>query len=358
MEQKSNIKTVVRTLLRLCLMCVLSSAASCADKPAAEPGGSENRSGGEIGFGVGKNISRGTPVNGLAALADIGVYGYYTGYERWEWSHKNTPSELTTAGYFCNVQLRQSNGWKYSPLKYWPVDPRRKLSFFAYSPYSTGQGGVVPYPLKEADAGAPYVDFTVVPEIKNQKDLLWDAAIDRDIQNRTVAFEMKHALTAVNFTAALADQSEVDEGYTVAVKKITVTPLYATGKLDLTYGTWTIDTSSPAAAEFAVEGADLTGYVFGDDTASHPLLSKDTGVMMFIPQDVSGVYATFMLEFDNGNGDITNAPIAFDLGQLDMAWEAGKSINYELKIKGKFINIHTTIQPWPISEPSSGEVNP
>lgn len=361
MKQNNNTKLpeAGRKTLLIMLSCSFLAAAACADKAVELRDGGSGQGDAAIGFVVDRNITRGAPVTGLAGLADIGVYGYYTGYERWEWSWKNAPGELSTEGYFCNERLEQAAGWTYSPLRYWPVDPRRKLSFFAYSPYSAGgSAAILPSPADSSVKGVPAITYTVPADIKEQSDLMWDAAIDRDADHRDVDFRMKHALTAMTFTAALANQDEVDENYTVTVDKISVSPVHASGTLDLTYGTWRFGTDNPAGDEFIIEGSGLSGYVLGADVDSHNLLSPDAGALMLIPQDVSGVYLTFTLRFDNGSGDITTAPVTYNLGQIGMPWEAGNSINYELKIRAKFITIQTTMQPWPANKQSTGEVLP
>ncbi|MBF6627574.1 MAG: fimbrillin family protein, partial [Proteiniphilum sp.] len=101
----------------------------------------------------------------------FGVLAYYTnGYN---WSNASPPN------FMYNQKVNwNSTKWEYSPVKYWPIVPDDKVSFFAYAPYDdqmpatltdnhgiTLSGNTLP--------GAPYIDFNVNTDvIADQVDLV------------------------------------------------------------------------------------------------------------------------------------------------------------------------------------------
>ncbi|HJD76868.1 MAG TPA: fimbrillin family protein, partial [Bacteroides reticulotermitis] len=114
-----------------------------------------------IGFGFTSQATRGTSTE-TADLKKIGVFGY---------SHTNAWSTGNTAGnspdYFLNKAVIKKNGtWEYDGvIKYWPSD--RKVSFFAYAPYSDVEGTFDEvYPDRETDvASSPYIKYLVPTDV-------------------------------------------------------------------------------------------------------------------------------------------------------------------------------------------------
>jgi hypothetical protein len=344
-------KTTILLTTALCLI-----AGGCSNEKILEvPDGTGILSESPVGFTISApDFSRAMTVD-MSNLTDIGVYGYHTDTERWGWASENTPSSLMP-NYFCNTQLNKSDGWIYSPLRYWPLDPIYKLSFFAYSPYvATVDGGgaqinlsgaaLEPYPSLDSQTGVPTLRYAVPEDIEDQVDLLWATRQDMTMADTPVSFDMKHALVKLSFTAQFADIAELTKGYSVALKKITIEGVHGGGTLDLGTGVWNLPSSQPAD-EFTMEGTALSGEVVATGNMNVcNWLSASEGSLMMIPQDLTDATLTYDLEFDNGQGVKTNMPLVFRLADME-PWVAGKAIDYRLMIRAGFITIKTSLYPW------------
>lgn len=347
----------------------LLSAQSCTD-PVDSPNKPDvpKQSTTAISFRSGTEGSRALPTD-MANLQSIGLYGYYTGIERWYWASANVPD--LKADYFCNVELKKSASWTYSPLRFWPIDPAKKLSFFAYSPYQATTDGsgnqlnlsaaaIVPYPAIDSQTGTPAIAYSVDEQITLQKDLLWAAQHDRTIESPSpVAFEMQHALSSLTFSMSFATQDEADKGYSVDLVKIVVSGVYGSGNLDLGYGSWSFDSSHTKDAQYVIEGANLgQTHIDTGDTDTKVCLSAAAGSLMLIPQSLKGVYVTFYLTFTDPYVPTTTSPVSFALGDYADNWEAGKAYNYEVLVRSEFITIHTSATAWSTGSAGTGTFEP
>ena len=138
----------------------------------------------------------------------FGVFAYY---------HDNSTyaSGTSTPNFMYNEHIHWTDGWTYSPLKYWPnetdndsqTDPATipedridKVSFFAYAPYvSTGTGGTLNnshtsyydskdfwdtsepqtygiMAIQKAVANDPIVEWKYSSDVDKNVDLLWGVA--------------------------------------------------------------------------------------------------------------------------------------------------------------------------------------
>lgn len=344
-------KTIILWAAALCLI-----AGGCSyEKAVGLPDGGDTQSASAVGFRVSEDgFSRAQTVD-YSKLTGIGVYGYHTGTERWSWASANTPAALEP-NYFCNTPLNKSEGWSYSPLKYWPVDPIYKLSFFAYAPYVATRDGdnpidlsgamLEPYPATDDQSGVPTLRYTVPEDIESQIDLLWAARHDMTGADAPVTFDMKHALTKIHFTAQFANLEESTKGYSVSVKKITIAGVHGGGTLDLGSGAWSFPGGTPDAS-YVIEGTQLgsgqdvtTGYFDVKNWLSLPV-----GSLMLIPQDLADATLTYDLLFDNGQGDKFDISMPFRLADME-PWAGGKAIDYRLMITAEFIRIRTALVRW------------
>lgn len=206
-----------------------------------------------------------TPATGQVALANFGVFGYYTNAEFYD--------QTFTPNFMYNQQVTYSSGWTYAPVKYWPnefgsnsaSDDIDRVSFFAYAPYVTvepttgkvkaptspteGDNGDNTYGIvamkKNTATGDPMVKYITTFYTDKQVDLLWgtvptgqawnlketNAALSPvltagkpwlDIQhpNETsvndasrVKFDFKHALAALNVTVDLKVNKNTVNGF-------------------------------------------------------------------------------------------------------------------------------------------------
>ena len=121
--------------------------------------------------------------------ADFGVIGYTHSYDDW------TAAEPQSKP---NVFYKQKVTWyeskhEYTPMQQW--QGKQLYAFFAYCPFELT---VSPKDLE----GNPYVDFEFKRnDLANQVDVMTGQVIDADYKTRSVAFDMKHRLTALDVVA-------------------------------------------------------------------------------------------------------------------------------------------------------------
>ena len=151
--------------------------------------------------------------------------------------------------------------WNYTPSKYWPLDPREKLTFRAYAPYSN-------YQLTDGTTGLPLLPVVVDADDyhnNTQPDPLWgtskhdgtvdgdDAELNNEVYGRLynnytypmsgtllaaderdgcIDWYFHHGMAKLIFWGMLSEDSNesVDE---VTITGITLTPLYNQGLLDI-----------------------------------------------------------------------------------------------------------------------------
>ena len=314
----------------------------------------------EIRFGISNAKSRAliTDLTNLESQ-EIGVYGYYTATERWRWSAHNVAPNLS-ANYFFNKKLEYNttkSEWGYGTPKYWPPDTINKISFFAYSPYVDvpSTDPLRPYPHTKTDAGSPYLFYEVPTDVTDQVDLIWDSKIDMSHAHAPVVFDMKHALTRISFTAAIA-ASEYGKTYQATITEISLSGVHGTGDLDLFDGTWIPYTIPPALkADYllSIAGADLIGYDFktfaiSTDYIPRPLIDNDH-YLMLIPQDITDdavLNFTLDIVFPLVSPTPVTTAMAVPLRPIINKWEAGQAIVFNLSIKGEFIAVTTSLTPW------------
>ena len=302
-------------------------------------------------------------------LNKIGVFGYYTGMERWEWSAANIPGNLKP-DYFLNEPVTKNGSlWSYDAdfPRYWPADTRNKVSFFAYAPYDgTGPEDisfVELYPAVIAETGVPMLAYAVPVDVFDQVDLLWGACLDRDKNDNggTVIFDMNHALTKISFSAHMSSDL-LGSDNTIEITEITISGVYNDGVLNLTNGQWTLE---PTTGNFTLGGSHLENTLFdskfiGDpmdgnvrnDYKSRPVIKDDCYLMMLPQQMTNNSILSITL-------DITTVSIAavtrtetlsFNFPLLDASiksvWEPGKSIEYNFTLKHGIVDFDINVLPW------------
>jgi hypothetical protein len=174
-------------------------AAACVKEQNKDEFGSD-----AIGFSpVADATKANVSIDDDAALqADgFGVYAYYTGTNNFV-----SPNDATTTlgTMLSNDHVSYSSGWIYTPTQYWPENGR-KVSFFAYAPWTLWNGAVTP----NATTGMPEIPYTASTDLGNQKDLLWGVGEDGyPLKNMTkptdmtAHFHFRHALCRLHFNIA------------------------------------------------------------------------------------------------------------------------------------------------------------
>lgn len=347
------------------------------DQPQPKPDPSGN--GPQIHFGLTAGVvdetlsdTRATVVS-LDDIDQVGLYGYYTADERWEWSADNTPSTLKP-NYFSNEILHKeveadTYTWHHAGLpRFWPPDPRYKVSFFAYSPYiqtATGNtpidltgNDIIPAPATSAQTGLPVLTYTVPANIGAHFDLMRGASIDMTwqgedgiggtIDDGKALITMEHALTQVTFTLQYANPED-DANYWFRLDGIDLSGIYNKGTLRLDDGTWSFD---PAAERktLSIAAGNLSpeSQTIDDGETVYPLLAPAVGSLMLIPQSLSNANLTLMVHITDTNPlkSPIDVPISFALIDTGVEWVPGRSIDYRILIEAGFISIHTTITRW------------
>ena len=297
-----------------------------------------------IGFGFTSQATRGTSTE-TADLKKIGVFGY---------SHTNAWSTGNTAGnspdYFLNKAVIKKNGtWEYDGvIKYWPSD--RKVSFFAYAPYSDVEGTFDEvYPDRETDvASSPYIKYLLPTDVTKQIDLLYANKLDMTYATSNagkVPFTMKHALTKIGFTAK-RDAADANSWLTVKVTAIEYKYISGTGTLNLEDGIW--DVTFPASGDngrfptFTLTpdkdgGLNPNTVEIKNTQTSTVQLNTNDGYFLFIPQQLSGRGTGIENTILNIYYDLVETTSGKIISEQEVKkyelkgfYEAGKSIVYNM----------------------------
>ncbi len=141
-----------------------------------------------------------------------------------------TTGPTAAPNFMWNQEVTYSDGWKYSPLKYWPTMTDDRLSFFAYAPYAAtaGDHGIT-VAAKDATSAWSTLLFEVNNDVAKQIDFVADVAIDEK-HNQTgndasarnaVNFNLKHELSRLGFTVKLDESiTSKDNESAVVIKSV------------------------------------------------------------------------------------------------------------------------------------------
>lgn len=294
----------------------------------------------EFGTYLGRDAQTKASDMDLDALkaAGFGVFAYYTG---------TTDYNSTTAPNFMyNQKVNWNNtNWEYSPVKYWPNNTSDKITFMAYSPYLDNSVSTSKVTSVSANnvSNNPYIQFTVVDDPTNHKDLIY-AKVDNKSKTNTYAeditFNFNHALSRIGFKCiGMYDEinedingnyddythTSTDANTSVTVQKIVLKGKFnTTGQLDLYSGDWTkIGSNENTEVTYTISN-DPNDDDNTDDselnnisTSSSELsgqLNKDTEFIMIVPS-----YST---EEDDNIKDIT-IQVIYTITTTDGAIDGG-----------------------------------
>ena len=255
--------------------------------------------------------TRGTPVEDVSQLDDIGTFGYHTGQSSW--------TEASLPNRMYNRRLyRDGSAWKYegTPVG-WDGDAiSDKFTFYAYAPYATADNGIV---VNDTSAGGiPSLTYTVPTDVTKQPDLM--VAVPRvDIVKPAsgyVSLDMRHALTTVGFQVA-------GNGERITGLSISGVSMAGTLKLNDSDIEWS-DLAPATESDFSAsinfdEGED---YFTATPTMSTDLM-KGNGYLMMIPQ-IFDEDAMLTISYADGTS------IEIDINPH--VWLPGKKVIYEVTI--------------------------
>ena len=327
--------------------CALISTVSCIKSDIIDSTYGEEL----IGFEthIGRNaVSKATPVT-TADLKEFGIYGFYTGRDSYNGTGSANLMDKTPV-------TKSGNAWTYSPARYWTngVD---NYSFLAY------------YPLSAANnQNPPYITYTASEDITKQVDLIYSnlSNIQRDGQKgmtvidgkKYVAFNFKHALSRINFTAT----SESYEDITFNIKGIKIRgKFYESDTFNIFTEKWTHQSSSlqqnqnaDKDMEYSIavpDGITLssTPYSFGDKV--------ENNYLMIIPTDL--VDGTITVTYTVKYGTVESLPTekSFTISQ---EFIAGKSyainLHFAFDTSNKITFSVSELLNWDGGENEVGEV--
>ena len=125
----------------------------------------------------------------LTTIDKVRLFASYTGTADWG------PSSSYSFDYMYDQLLTKvaDGSWTYSPLKYWPVNPADKISFFAYAPEEVKTKGYIS--VSAASTSNPKFTYTLPAQESDKLDLLVAGTLNCTNATKKVSLSMKHALT-------------------------------------------------------------------------------------------------------------------------------------------------------------------
>ena len=226
-------------------------------------------------------------------------------------------SDATLEPWFYDKETKE-DGTLVSPM-YWDWFKNHACFYAVYPrPYSK----LVLSP--ESHTGTPYVDYTVEPDVKNQKDLMTACSgkVHSTIGTMSATaprtdLTFRHALTAVRFKVG------ENLSYSKHITKVEIVGAKSKGKYTLPTdknhtGAWDASTLS-APATFTLDGVSVsTSEAVNNVIMGH---NQDNYVFYMIPQTLTGVQVK--VYFDN-------APTPAITANLAGTWKPGTTKTYAL----------------------------
>ena len=261
-------------------------------------------------------ITRGTPIDNVSQMTDMGVYCAYTGTT--PWTTGVTPAKMV------NRQLSNNAGvWEYNPgetEKWNQTNVDDRYTFFAYAPFATGTGsagnGIA---VGSSAPGVPTLTYTVPTDVTRQPDLMVAVPkYDLRYVGKPVDLQMEHALTCVGFK--LAGEGQKIKG--IAIKGVSMT-----GTLAMDGGSpiaWT-NLDTPLATTNFSASLNTTLLISGSYTTTSTLtdIIAGNGYLMMIPQSL-GADAKVVLTKDDDS--------TVEIGLNTYTWTAGSRITYSITL--------------------------
>ena len=279
----------------------------------------------------------------------FGVFGHYNEAGGQEFGHD----------LFNNQQVTyKASAWTYSPLRFWPTSGH--IDFLAYAPYDSKYDNTVTNDNQK-------LEFEVISDIKNQKDLLYANAVDQTLDKissagKKVKFTFNHALSKLGYKVKLS--GDYSSNATFKLTKITLAgssdgatkAFYTKGKIDLSR----TNTASDLWSEYAADRQNFDWFsgsstVTGTDL-KHPNDNRveNEDYLFVIPQDFSGagtdnlyVIVEYTITYTSGvSATVTNRVYK----QLKQKFEPGKAYMINLTL-GLPIEFDADVTTWDIDTP-------
>lgn len=259
---------------------------------------------------------------------------------------------------FNNQQVTYTSAWTYSPLRFWPTSGH--IDFLAYAPYDSKYDNTVTKDNQK-------LEFEVISNIKNQKDLLYANAVDQTLNEisstgNKVKFTFNHALSKLGYKVKLSGDYSTNATFTLKNIKLagssdgTTEAFYTKGKIDLSK----TNTASDLWSEYAADRQNFDwfsgDYIVTGTDLKHP---NDNSVenedyLFVIPQDFSDVgtdnlyvIVEYTITYTSGvPATVTNRVYK----QLKQKFEPGKAYMINLTL-GLPIEFDADVTTWDIDTP-------
>ncbi|MDE7380992.1 MAG: fimbrillin family protein [Muribaculaceae bacterium] len=256
-----------------------------------------------IGISASGQSTRGLQVT-ATSIQDFGVYAS-TGV-----------ASTDDAGYYMkNIQVTRDNDWTPKKEYLWPGNG--SLHFVAYSPYcpdlrEIADEGIISLP-SDSPSATPMISYMVPADVTSQEDLMWATPVEAS--SSPCSMEFNHALAAVRF----ATGPEMAE---CTVKKISISGLTGSGKLNLENGVWSdMEGEETYTADLNVKLSAAEGE---SNVAEKTPITDDEHTFMLLPQTLGKNVSLTMTIDCNG------AVAEFTASLAGQVWTAGNTYTYYL----------------------------
>jgi hypothetical protein len=229
----------------------------------------------------------------------FGVFGCYTGL------HNYSESDASSSFMYNQMVEWVSGGdgrWEYDPVKYWPGEEGHKVSFFAYAPYSAGDGtGCIPSYVRYQEKGDPWIMYRIADNVADQVDLLYALPLldqTKMAVGDRLEFTFKHALACVGEKVTVSTEIS-NASYEIRLKEVSIDyTLTAKGRLVL----WNKGTANWSAVQSEDVVTVRSVSLLTNGSESLPKTFTDQGIFC-IPVEAAGypqkatVHVTYIIDF-------------------------------------------------------------
>lgn len=322
-----------------------------------------------------------------ASNKGFGICAYLTG-----------SSGYSTSGakslFMDNIQATYTSGtpgsWGYSPTKFWPTNTD-KLSFFAYAPYSVGDGSDNGIKLVKATGTTdPLVTFALQTKQKEMVDLVVSEStnsnpnktIDMTSSDATVAFKLKHVLTRINMKAKTSVDISSNADTKVFITKVEFiqsNKLNSTRDFNMKTGEWASSTTyltSPYELKDAGNSTDegilnMAAASFGGYTTNSIDISTDAAGISLFPADEYLFFIPIDKTTGTANAGDVQLKITYDIvtktsntthakstteKTIDLgtgAFKQGTAYLYTITVGLNDIKVSGTVEDWGTATPGN-----
>lgn len=249
-----------------------------------EPSSSE-QSGVPIVFGDASNGWTKGSVIEEENFTTMEAYGFLTDEVVWD----DVTSSDQISSFMSNQEITRadaSSPWSYSPLKYWPLDPARMISFIGFAP-----SNVIIRSAENQDDGKPKFYYSSSSDSKDNYDILWAPIVkDRSSDNSDVSFAFTHAMTRLQISAKLADESSDNESF--SVNGVTFYGIYGVAFVEFDQDGkpyWTLVDDVAKMNITATQGYTLKSYDDLKLTTESQVVNEDGNGIFVLPQEIESV---------------------------------------------------------------------